>query len=81
MEYDCKMMPFDKTMATETGILEPLCNDCGAPDCTNPIREQTVSRFGIPKKMRLWTSRNIVRMVVACQGYIGSKSNSMGQNK
>lgn len=79
MEYECKIVPFDKTIVIEGGVIEPLCNDCRTPDCTNPIREQTVSVFGIPKKMRLWTSGQVVRMVAACRGYIGDKVNSLDQ--
>lgn len=73
MEYDCHTIPFGKTIVGAQGITSPLCNDCRAPDCTNPIREQTVSQMGMPVKMRLWVVNNIIRQVVACKGYIGDQ--------
>ena len=74
MEYDCQTMPFNKLTVTESGIAQPLCNDCRAPDCSNPIREQTVSFMGRPVQMRLWTVGNVIRQVVACKGYIGDQN-------
>lgn len=73
MEYDCQIIPINKIAATDVGVMPPLCNDCRAPDCTNPIREVTVSQFGIPVKMRLWVVNNSVRQVVSCRGYIGDQ--------
>jgi hypothetical protein len=73
MEYDCQTAPFDKLIVTSSGTSMPLCNDCRAPDCSNPIKEQTVSQRGINVKMRLWVVNNVVRQVTACKGYIGDQ--------
>lgn len=73
MEYECQLTSMDKTIVTERGVVLPLCNDCTAPDCSNPIREQTVYCIGKPIKMRLWIVNNTVRQVVACRGYIGGQ--------
>lgn len=72
MDYDCHVVPVDKLTVTARGVAEPLCNSCLSPDCTNPIREQTVSVCGIPKKMRFWTVNRQIRQVVACRGYVGN---------
>jgi len=74
MEYECKIVPFDKTVVTAQGIAQPLCNDCITPDCSNPIREQTVAQMGSMTKMRLWVVNNVVRQVVACKGYTGKQN-------
>ena len=73
MEYDCKLAPFDKLSISERGVADPLCNDCQSPDCTNPIREVTVSKIGIQVKMRLYVINTLVRQVIACKGYIGKQ--------
>ena len=73
MEYDCHIVPIDRTIVTEDGPAVSLCTDCRCPDCTNPIREVMVSQFGIPQKMRLWVVHDIMRQVVACKGYIGDQ--------
>lgn len=73
MNYDCQVVPFNQMQVTESGIAEPLCNDCRSPDCTNPIREMTVSKMGVAVKMRLWVVSNVVRQVVACKGYMGGQ--------
>lgn len=72
MEYEVKLAPLDKIATTPQGIFEPLCNNCTAPDCTNPIREVTVSVIGIPKKHRVYVvNETVMRQVVGCKGYIG----------
>lgn len=71
MEYECHAIPIDKLQIDPVGVTEPLCNDCRTPDCTNPIREQTVYVMGIPHKMRLWTVGTSIRQIVNCKGYIG----------
>ena len=71
MEYECHTVPVDKLMMNSLGIQEPLCNSCHAPDCTNPIKEKSVSIMGIIKTIRVWMVHNQIRQVVACQGYIG----------
>ena len=72
MEYEVKLAPLDKSATTPHGFFEPLCNVCASPDCTNPIREMTVSVVGIPKKQRVYVVNNtVVRQVVECKGYIG----------
>lgn len=74
MNYDCQLMPFQKLTVDSVGMRLPLCNDCKCPDCTNPIREKTVSVHGVPQTMRLYVVNNIYRQVVACKGYIGANS-------
>lgn len=72
MEYEVNLAPLDKSATTPEGIFEPLCNTCAAPDCTNPIRDMTVSVIGILKKQRVYVVNNsVVRQVVGCKGYIG----------
>ncbi len=78
MDYDCHVVPADKLLTHPQGVSEPLCNDCRTPDCTNPIRDKTVSVFGINKTMRLWVVNNQFRQVVACKGYIGDQHVQMG---
>jgi len=70
MDYECQTIPIDQITVNASGILEPLCTKCKAPDCTNPIRKHTVCLVGITKEMRLWVTNNAVRQVVACKGYI-----------
>ena len=54
------------------GFLDPLCNSCSSPDCSNPIQERSVSVVGRIQKNRLYVmSGNVVRQVVACKGYVG----------
>lgn len=73
MDYEVKLAPLDKSATTPEGFLEPLCNSCTAPDCTNPIREMTVSVVGIPKKFRVYAvNQAVVRQVVECKGYMGN---------
>ena len=78
MDYDCHLIPTDKLLTNPVGIQEPLCNDCVCPDCTNPIREHTVSVVGINKTMRLWTVGSQMRIVVACKGYVGDQDVQTG---
>ena len=73
MEYEHISIPADKVLIDPEGCKAPLCNDCHNPDCTNPIKEMTVSVFGINKKYRFWVDRNVVRQVVSCRGYIGDQ--------
>lgn len=78
MEYEVKLAPLDKSVATPQGLFEPLCNGCSAPDCTNPIRVRTVSVVGILKKHRVYiVNEAVVRQVVACKGYIGDAIQTM----
>ena len=70
MEYECKTIPIQKVLLSPAGTVQPLCNDCVAPDCTNPIRDYTVAMMGVPQKMRLWIVNNLVRQVVDCRGYL-----------
>lgn len=71
MEYDMVLVPISKALMGSSGLSKPLCNDCRTPDCTNPIRERSVSVRGLVIKMRLWVSNNVVRQVVSCKGYVG----------
>lgn len=81
MNYDCTLAPADKLAFDATGVKMPLCNDCTAPDCTNPIRNQTVSVMGVPQQMRLYVVRNVVKQVVACKGYVGEVDASLSAIK
>lgn len=71
MNYDCSLASADRLLLDPMGVKYPLCNDCRAPDCTNPIREKTVYVLGLPKTMRLYVVSNVVKQVVACRGYVG----------
>ncbi len=73
MEYEVSLAHVSKTILGPEGYMEPLCNSCLAPDCTNPIRERVVSIMGIPKKIRLHVVNNMVRQVIECKGYAGDK--------
>ena len=68
MDYECVLR------SVVSLNVNPLCNGCQAPDCTNPIRERVVSVVGIPTKMRLFVVGNVVRQVVSCTGYVGRPS-------
>lgn len=72
MEYECQSISVGKLLVGATGVALPLCNSCTAPDCTNPIREKTISVFGKPTKLRLWVLNNSVRQVISCKGYVAS---------
>lgn len=72
MEYEVQLIPVNKAPINSRGLALPLCNDCQTPDCTNPIREKNMSVRGVVVKMRLWTANNIIRQVVACNGYVSS---------
>jgi len=72
MEYEVQLAPVDKAVVTPHGFLEPLCTSCTSPDCTNPIKEVSVSTAGVIKRQRMWIEREgIVRQVTNCKGYIG----------
>lgn len=71
MDYECTTVSLDRLLVNVGGFVQPICTNCRAPDCTNPIREQTVSIAGIPRKMRLWVVSNVVRQVVSCKGFVG----------
>lgn len=73
MNYECSLASADRLILDPMGVKYPLCNDCRAPDCTNPIREKTVYVLGRPKTMRLYVVSNVVKQVVACRGYIGEE--------
>lgn len=74
MEYECNLAPCDRLAIGADGLHKPLCNDCMAPDCSNPIKIKTMSIFGVPTKMRLWVVHNVVKQVIACKGYISKDS-------
>lgn len=79
MEYEVKLAPLDKAAITPQGFFEPLCDSCTAPDCTNPIREITVSVAGILTKQRMYVvNETNIRQVVGCKGYIGDAIQKMG---
>lgn len=70
MEYDAQGIPFSKTVLSSTGFTLPLCNNCISTDCTNPIKEKSVSIFGKNITMRLWVSGNIVKQITSCRGFV-----------
>jgi len=78
MEYRCHLIPMDQFVMTGSGIKDPLCNDCRAPDCSNPIRDRLISIMGVNKKMRVWIAHNQARQVVECEGYMGDQDVEMG---
>ena len=73
MDYECQLSPIYKTAIDAVGVTRSLCDNCRAPDCTNPIREYAISLFGVPVKSRLWVVNNQIRQVIACKGYIGEQ--------
>ena len=78
MEYQVSLVSLDKIPLDSKGPINPLCNSCVRSDCTNPIREKTVSVLGKVVKMRLWTINNTSKMVIACpEGYIGANDVEM----
>jgi len=71
MEYEVQLVPVNKAILTHKGVLEPLCNNCLSPDCSNPIKNMVVSIVGIPTTYKLWVEKNgMVRQVSSCKGYI-----------
>jgi hypothetical protein len=73
MDYEVVLLHVNKSIIGPGGVVEPLCNSCLTPDCTNPIREQSISIMGVVKKVRLHVVGNIFRQVVECKGYVGDK--------
>lgn len=72
MEYEVQLLPIDKMVINAKGVFEPLCNSCSSPDCSNPIRERSVSIAGQIKKSRFYiVNEGIIRQVVSCKGYVG----------
>ncbi len=72
MEYAVETVPVDRVVVTPEGLLEPLCNTCCCPDCTNPIEARQVSRMGILKELRLYiVHEQLFRQVVKGTGYVG----------
>lgn len=72
MEYEVQLVTMDRAIIMPQGFLEPMCNSCSAPDCTNPIRDINVSIAGILKKHRLYVvNDSVIRQVANCKGYVG----------
>ena len=67
-------MPLNKQFLTHRGELSPLCDSCKCPDCTNPIREKTISIRGINKTARLYVTGTHTSQVVWCGGYVGDEN-------
>ena len=78
MDYECVLFSADKLLFGPGGDKPPLCNDCKAIDCSNPIKEVSVSIMGIEHKYRFWVVNNVVKQVIACQGYIGDQHVPVG---
>lgn len=72
MNYECKMVPVDKAVLSPRGFVRPRCDTCANPDCSNPIKETTLSIMGVPTKMRLYHQGNYYRLVVECPGFISN---------
>jgi len=81
MEYQVQIIPIDKAVLDHKGIIDPLCNDCTTPDCSNPIRERNVSVLGNIKKMRLFVINNMCSQVVDCSGYSGPRADISLKNQ
>ena len=73
MEYRINTVNISKAILNDKGIMEPLCDDCVTPDCSNPIRETVISVLGVPQKMRLFVVNNVYNQVVECEGYAGPR--------
>ena len=76
MDYEVQLAPIDKVITTPKGFFHPLCDNCLAVDCTNPIKEKTVSIAGQIEKHRYWSEKTMIRQVIACKGYIGDDASS-----
>ncbi len=81
MNYECTLASLDRLMVDPHGLRQPLCNECSAPDCTNPIRDKTIYVLGIPKKMRVYAVYDVFRQVVQCKGFIGNVESSVSPNE
>ncbi len=78
MQYEVQTIPFEKIPLSSDGALEPLCNTCTNPDCSNPIKERVVSIVGKQVKYRLYVISSITLMVVGCKdGYVGDEDASL----
>ena len=76
MKYKCKAIPFTKMIATNTGFLEPLCNNCETLDCENDIEIKKVSILGINVDMKLLSKKDDSYIVIACEGHINTNGKS-----
>jgi hypothetical protein len=76
MKYKCNSVPFTKMIATNTGFLEPLCNNCKTLDCENDIETRKVSILGITVETKLLSKKDDSHIVVSCEGYISDDAKS-----
>jgi len=81
MNYECVLVSIDHLTVDPHGLKKPLCNNCAAPDCTNPIKDKTVYVLGIPEKMRVYVVHDVFRQVVQCKGYITNVKSSVLLNE
>lgn len=51
------------------GFAKPLCNQCQARDCENPIESREVIVAGVPQKMRVWVTGIRYAYVMQCEGF------------
>lgn len=72
MTYECKMVPIDRAILDPRGFVRPRCDTCANPDCSNPIKDITLSIMGVPTKMRLYHYGDYYRLVVDCPGFISN---------
>jgi len=76
MKYKCRTIPFSKLLVTPIGLVEPLCNRCKSPDCSNPILKKQVSIMGVAKTYRLYSRGSEMCAVIECEeGFISSENN------
>jgi len=81
MQYSVETISVDKAPLTASGVLEPLCNSCINPDCSNPIKEKTISIVGKQVKYRLYIIGNVSLMVVGCKdGYVGEDNEDVAMD-
>jgi len=70
MQYNCRLVPFNKLLFTPRGMIEPLCDMCSSMDCSNPIHIKKVSVLGLDQTYRLYFKGNGFYIVVECDGFL-----------
>ena len=69
MHYECVLLPLQKLLVTSQGPIVPLCDNCAAISCDNPIVKTKVSELGITKEHKLYSTGSAVMAVVGCEGF------------